>query len=42
MARAARYDGHADWYENWNRPHAERNAAEAARAAVEARDRDGP
>ena len=24
----ARYDGHAEWYESWNRPHAERNAAE--------------
>jgi len=24
----ARYDGYADWYEEWNRPHAERNAAE--------------
>jgi SAM-dependent methyltransferase len=23
---AARYDGHADWYEAWNRPNAERNA----------------
>ena len=23
-----RYDGHAEWYESWNRPHAERNAAE--------------
>lgn len=22
----ARYDGHADWYDAWNRPHAERNA----------------
>ena len=24
----ARYDGHADWYEDWNRPHAERYGAE--------------
>ncbi len=24
----ARYDGHAEWYESWNLPHAERNAAE--------------
>jgi len=24
----ARYDGYAQWYETWNRPHAERNAAE--------------
>ena len=24
MAQLARYDGHTDWYENWNRPHAER------------------
>jgi SAM-dependent methyltransferase len=23
-----RYDGYADWYDNWNRPHAERNAAD--------------
>lgn len=23
-----RYDGHADWYDAWNKPHAERNAAE--------------
>src|SRR5215470_8666977 len=21
-----RYDGYADWYDNWNKPHAERNA----------------
>ena len=27
MARTARYDGHADWYEDWNRPHAEQNGA---------------
>ena len=27
MALKARYDGHADWYDTWNRPHAERNAA---------------
>jgi RNA polymerase sigma-70 factor (ECF subfamily) len=24
----ARYDGHADWYDAWNRPNAERNAPE--------------
>jgi ubiquinone/menaquinone biosynthesis C-methylase UbiE len=24
----ARYDGHADWYDEWNMPHAQRNAAE--------------
>jgi SAM-dependent methyltransferase len=23
----ARYDGHAEWYDNWNRPNAERNAS---------------
>jgi len=23
-----RYDGHAEWYDDWNRPHAERNASE--------------
>ena len=23
-----RYDGHAEWYDNWNKPHAERNAAD--------------
>ena len=28
MPLRARYDGYADWYEGWNRPHAERNAAE--------------
>jgi SAM-dependent methyltransferase len=28
MPRPARYDGHADWYEDWNRPHAEQYAAE--------------
>ncbi len=22
----SRYDGHADWYDDWNKPHAERNA----------------
>ncbi len=22
----SRYDGHADWYDGWNQPHAERNA----------------
>lgn len=25
-----RYDGHADWYDNWNKPNAERNAPEVA------------
>ena len=24
----SRYDGHADWYDQWNGPNAERNAAE--------------
>ena len=24
----ARYDGHAEWYDGWNRPHAERNASD--------------
>jgi ubiquinone/menaquinone biosynthesis C-methylase UbiE len=28
MTRAARYDGYADWYDGWNQPHAERNAAD--------------
>ncbi len=28
MPQTARYDGHADWYEDWNQPHAERYAAE--------------
>ena len=28
MPLRARYDGYADWYEGWNTPHAERNAAE--------------
>lgn len=23
-----RYDGHAEWYDNWNKPHAERNASD--------------
>ena len=23
-----RYDGHAEWYDGWNQPHAERNAAD--------------
>jgi ubiquinone/menaquinone biosynthesis C-methylase UbiE len=23
----SRYDGHADWYDSWNQPHAERNAS---------------
>ena len=26
----ARYDGHAEWYDNWNRPNAERNASDVA------------
>jgi SAM-dependent methyltransferase len=26
----ARYDGHADWYETWNLPHAERTGPEVA------------
>jgi SAM-dependent methyltransferase len=25
-----RYDGHADWYDDWNKPNAERNAPEIA------------
>ena len=24
----SRYDGHAEWYDAWNKPHAERNAAD--------------
>ena len=24
----SRYDGHAEWYDGWNRPHAERNASD--------------
>ena len=28
MVRPARYDGHAEWYEDWNRPHAERYGTE--------------
>ncbi len=24
----ARYDGHASWYDSWNKPHAERNASD--------------
>jgi hypothetical protein len=24
----SRYDGHAEWYDGWNRPNAERNAAD--------------
>ena len=27
MTLAARYDGHADWYDDWNKPHVERNAS---------------
>ena len=23
-----RYDGYADWYDDWNKPHAERNAGD--------------
>jgi SAM-dependent methyltransferase len=26
----SRYDGHADWYDSWNRPSAERNGSDAA------------
>jgi SAM-dependent methyltransferase len=26
MPLRSRYDGHADWYDEWNTPHAERNA----------------
>lgn len=25
MPLTARYDGHADWYDSWNQPHAEHN-----------------
>ena len=28
MTLRARYDGYADWYDDWNKPHAERNASE--------------
>jgi SAM-dependent methyltransferase len=28
LLTGSRYDGHADWYEEWNKPNAERNAAE--------------
>lgn len=28
MSLRSRYDGHADWYDDWNKPHAERNAPE--------------
>jgi ubiquinone/menaquinone biosynthesis C-methylase UbiE len=28
MPLRARYDGYADWYESWNKPHAEHNASE--------------
>ena len=28
MALTARYDGYAEWYDSWNKPHAERNAPE--------------
>jgi ubiquinone/menaquinone biosynthesis C-methylase UbiE len=24
----SRYDGHAEWYDSWNKPHAERNTPE--------------
>jgi len=27
MTLRARYDGYADWYDGWNKPHAERNAS---------------
>jgi SAM-dependent methyltransferase len=27
----ARYDGHADWYEDWNQPHAERTGPDVIR-----------
>ena len=27
MTLAARYDGHADWYDDWNKPNVEHNAA---------------
>ena len=27
MPARARYEGYADWYEAWNKPHAEYNAA---------------
>ena len=26
----SRYDGYAEWYDNWNKPHIERNASEVA------------
>jgi SAM-dependent methyltransferase len=28
MTQPARYDGHADWYEDWNRPTADRHAGQ--------------
>jgi SAM-dependent methyltransferase len=28
MPLTARYDGHADWYDSWNQPHAERGGPE--------------
>jgi SAM-dependent methyltransferase len=28
MPSRARYDGYAEWYDSWNKPHAERNASE--------------
>jgi SAM-dependent methyltransferase len=28
MPSTARYDGYADWYDGWNKPNAERNAAD--------------
>jgi SAM-dependent methyltransferase len=28
VTQTARYDGHADWYEDWNRPHAEQHTHE--------------
>ena len=28
MPLTSRYDGHAEWYDGWNKPHAEHNAPE--------------
>jgi len=28
LQAGSRYDGHADWYDSWNKPNAERNASE--------------
>ena len=30
-ATKARYDGHADWYDDWNQPHVAANAAKIVR-----------